>query len=173
MNIYLIGFRCTGKTTVGKIIANKLKVEFIDADDEIVKQQGMQISDIVDKHGWTYFREKESDIIKEISGMGNTVVATGGGVILNKDNVEHMKKSGTVIWLRANPETVKNRILQDEKTKQSRPSLTSKGLIDEIQETIEIRTPLYKEAMKFHIDTDEKGIEEVADRIVKRLDAGC
>ena len=105
--------------------------------------------------------------------MGNTVVATGGGVILNKDNAEHMKKNGIVIWLRANPETVKNRILQDEKTEQSRPSLTAKGLIDEIQETIETRTPLYQETMKFHIDTDEVEIDEVADRIVKRLDAGC
>jgi shikimate kinase len=169
MNIYLIGFRCTGKTTVGKIIANKLKMKFIDADDEIVKQQGMPISDIVDKHGWAYFREKESGIIKEISGMGNTVVATGGGVILNKDNVEHMKKSGTVIWLRANPETVKNRILQDEKTEQSRPSLTAKGLIDEIQETIESRTPLYQEAMKLYIDTDEVEIDEVVDRVIEKL----
>ena len=111
---------------------------------------------------------RKSDIIKEISGMGNTVVATGGGVILNKDNVEHMKKSGTVIWLRANPETVKNRMLKDEKTEQSRPSLTSKGLVDEIKETIETRMPLYQEAMEFYIDTDDIKVEEVADRIISK-----
>jgi len=168
MNIYLIGFRCTGKTTVGKIIAHKLNMSFLDADDEIVKQQGMPISDIVDKHGWPYFREKESGIIKEISGMDNNVVATGGGVILNRENVEHMKRSGTVIWLKANPETVIKRILQDDKTEQSRPSLTSKGLIDEIQETIEVRMPLYQEAMEFYIDTDDIKVEEVADRIISK-----
>lgn len=168
MNIYLIGFRCTGKTTAGKIIADKLHMEFIDADDEIVKQQGMPISDIVAKHGWEYFREKESGIIKEISSKDGQVVATGGGVILNMDNVVHMKKNGIIIWLRAKPETVKNRILQDEKTRQSRPSLTSKGLIDEIEETIETRKPYYQKAMKFYIDTDDVDIEEVADRIISK-----
>ncbi|MCJ7773819.1 MAG: shikimate kinase [Desulfobacterales bacterium] len=172
MNIFLIGFRCTGKTTIGRIIADTLQMGFIDADDEIVKQQGMPISDIVDKHGWDYFREKESGIIKEISDMENHVVATGGGVVLNKDNVAHMKKSGIVIWLRANPETVQNRILQDEKTKQSRPSLTSKGLIDEIEETMEIRKPYYQEAMEFYIDTDKVEIDEVAGKILENLDAG-
>ena len=69
MNIFLIGFRCTGKTTIGRIIADTIQMGFIDADDEIVKQQGMPISDIVNKHGWDYFREKESCIIKEISDM--------------------------------------------------------------------------------------------------------
>lgn len=169
MNIFLIGFRCTGKTTIGRIIADTLQMGFIDADDEIVKQQGMPISDIVNKHGWDYFREKESCIIKEISDRGNHVVATGGGVVLNKDNVAHMKKSGIVIWLMANPETVKNRILQDEKTKQSRPSLTSKGVIDEIEETMEIRKPYYQEAMDFYIDTNNIEVKEIADRIISKM----
>jgi shikimate kinase len=167
---FLIGFRCTGKTTVGRIIANKLHMEFIDADDELVKQQKMPISEIVDKHGWAYFRQKESEIIKEIASMNNQLVATGGGVILNNDNVDYMKKSGTIIWLKATPETVKNRILQDEKTEQSRPSLTSKGLIDEIEETIKTRTPLYQAAMEFYIDTDNVQIEEVVSKVLKKLE---
>jgi shikimate kinase len=170
MNIFLIGFRCTGKTTVGRIIANKLHMEFIDADDELVKQQKMPISEIVDKHGWAYFRQKESEIIKKIASMNNQLVATGGGVILNNDNVDYMKKSGTIIWLKATPETVKNRILQDEKTEQSRPSLTSKGLIDEIEETIKTRTPLYQAAMEFCIDTDNVQIEEVVSKVLEKLE---
>ena len=97
------------------------------------------------------------------------MVATGGGVVLNKDKVAHMKKSGIVIWLMANPETVKNRILQDEKTKQSRPSLTSKGVIDEIEETMEIRKPYYQEAMDFYIDTNNIEVKEIADRIISKM----
>jgi shikimate kinase len=172
MNIYLIGFRCTGKTTIGKIISKELNMDFIDADDELVKQQGEPISEIVEKHGWDYFRDKESDVLKEISSRKNYVVATGGGVILKKENIDCMKKNGTVIWLRANPDTVKNRMLKDEKTEQSRPSLTSKGLIDEIKETIETRNPLYTEAMDFDIITDDVGVEEVTRKMLKRLENG-
>ena len=169
MNIYLIGFRCTGKTSVGKIIAQKLGMGFIDADDELVKQQGVTITDMVDKHGWDYFRDKESDVIKELSEMDNTVVATGGGVILNKTNVECMKRSGIVVWLKANPETIEQRMLQDTKTDESRPSLTSKGIIGEIQQTIEERTPLYTHAMEIYITTDDIGIEDVADNIIVKI----
>lgn len=170
MNIYLIGFRCTGKTTIGKIIANKLNMDFIDADDELVRQQGEPISEIVEKYGWNHFRDKESDIIKQISSRNNHVVATGGGVILKKENIECLKATGTVIWLKASPETIKNRILQDVKTEESRPSLTSKGLIEEIQETIETRTPLYAKAMDFKIDTDNTEVEIIANNILDKID---
>jgi shikimate kinase len=169
MNIYLIGFRCTGKTSVGKIIAQKLGMGFIDADDELVKQQGVTIVDMVDTHGWDYFRDKESDVIKDISEMDNIVVATGGGVILNKTNVECMKRSGIVVWLKANSETIEQRMLQDTKTDESRPSLTSKGIIGEIQQTIEERSPLYKAAMEFYISTDNVGIEDVADKVILKI----
>lgn len=170
MNIYLIGFRCTGKTTIGTIIAKKLKMEFIDADDELVRQQGEPISEIVEKYGWDHFREKESDIIKQISIRDNHVVATGGGVILKKENIDCLKKTGTVLWLTASPETVKNRMLKDEKTKENRPSLTSKGLVEEIKETIETRAPLYAEAMDFKIDTDNDEVEVIANNILDKID---
>ena len=172
MNIYLIGFRCTGKTTVGKIIADTLHMKFMDADDELVKQQGMPISDMVKEHGWTYFREKESNILEEISKKDNQVVSTGGGVILNNDNVVRMKESGTVIWLKASPETVADRMQNDEKTEKTRPALTSKGLINEIEETIETRIPLYEKAMMFAIDTDNVSIEAVAKQVIEKLDNG-
>lgn len=171
MNIYLIGFRCTGKTTVGKIIADRLKMKFIDADDELVKQQGIPISEIVEKHGWAYFREKESDVLRQISEKSDQVVATGGGVILDKDNVAIMKRSGTVIWLKARPETVKQRIVKDQKTADSRPSLTEKGLLEEIEETIKARDPHYMEAMDFCVDTDDVTIEEVVEEIMKKMEA--
>jgi shikimate kinase len=169
MNIYLIGFRCTGKTSIGKIIAQKLGMKFIDADDELVTQQGITIADMVDMHGWDFFREKESEVIKKLSEMNNTVVGTGGGVIINRMNAECMKRSGIVVWLKANPETIKQRMLQDKKTDESRPSLTSKGIIDEIQEVIEERAPFYKGAMTFDISTDTIGIEEAANHIIVKI----
>ena len=169
MNIFLIGYRCTGKTCVGKSLAQTLGWSFIDADLELVDKHGMTISEIVSKEGWNSFREKEKAVLKRLSVLDKHVVATGGGVILDIENVEQMKKSGTIIWLKATPETIKERILQDRNTEELRPSLTSKGLVEEIEETLLDRKPLYESAMDFSIDTDSHSIDDICDRIIREL----
>ncbi len=169
MNIFLIGYRCTGKTCVGKSLAQALGWSFIDADLELVDKHGMTISEIVSKEGWSSFREKEKAIVKRLSILDKHVVATGGGVILDIENVEQMKKSGTIIWLKATPETIKERILQDRNTEELRPSLTSKGLVEEIEETLLDRKPLYESAMAFSVDTDDRSIEDICGRIIREL----
>ena len=169
MNIFLIGYRCTGKTCVGKSLAQILGWSFIDADLELVDKHGMTISEIVSKEGWSSFREKEKAIVKRLSVLDRHVVATGGGVILDIENVEQMKKSGTIIWLKATPETIKERILQDRNTEELRPSLTSKGLVEEIEETLLDRKPLYESAMDFSVDTDSRSIDDICDMIIEKL----
>ena len=169
MNIYLIGYRCTGKTSVGKYLANILGWPFLDADVELVNEHGITISEIVATQGWESFRKKEKDIVKKLSSLDKHVIATGGGAILDEENVTNIKKSGISIWLRATPETVKNRILKDETTEDSRPSLTSKGLMEEIEETLIYRNPFYEKAMDFFVDTDNLDIENVCLAVQKKL----
>ena len=169
MNIFLIGYRCTGKTSVGKSLAKSLGRPFLDADSELVKEQDLNISEIVRKQGWSAFREIESDIFKRVCTLDDHVVATGGGAVLNDKNVKHMKRSGKLVWLKATPETIKKRILQDKNTKDFRPPLTSKGSVEEIHETLLNRNPFYEKAMDFDVDTDDIGIDEVCHTIIKKL----
>lgn len=94
MNLFLIGYRCTGKTSVGRFLAGVLGWGFIDADSELVKEHDMTIREIVARWGWNDFREKERIIIKKLCTLDRYVVATGGGAVLNDENVEGMKKRG-------------------------------------------------------------------------------
>lgn len=169
MNIYLIGYRCTGKTSVGKFLAKRLGRLFLDTDLELVKEQGLKISEIVHAQGWNVFREMEKAVIKRISTLDDTVVATGGGVVLDDNNVKHMKAGGVMIWLKASPKTIQERMLQDKTTEDFRPSLTSKDLTEEIRETLSTRNPYYEDAMDFFIDTDAVDIEMVSNMIIKKL----
>jgi len=169
MNIFLIGYRCSGKTSVGKSLANKLGLSFFDTDLELVKEHGMNISEIVSKRGWKIFRKMEKAVIKRSCAFNDYVVATGGGAVLDIENVKHMKKSGVLIWLKATPETIKKRILQDKNTKDCRPALTSKGFVEEIEGTLLSRNQYYENAMDFYIDANIVGINEICNAIVNKL----
>ena len=168
-NLYLIGYRCTGKSTVGKILAEKLSRPFLDTDSLVAAQQRMSIKEIVGSHGWESFRGMEQATLKEISTSDGQVVATGGGIVLNGENVMLMKKSGKIIWLRAKLETIKTRMLQDTDTRDFRPALTCQDSISEIEKTLQLREPLYKKAMDFYVDTDEQDISAIAEIIIEKL----
>jgi shikimate kinase len=165
MNIYLIGYRCTGKTSVGKILAKSLNLPFVDADAAVEKENGMTISEMVASFGWNYFREKEKTMIRGLSALGGQVIATGGGVILDPENVRRMKETGRVVWLKAGAEAIEQRLLADVKTADQRPSLTGKKLTDEIKETLEIRTPLYENAADFSVDADDMPVDAIAQKV--------
>jgi shikimate kinase len=169
MNIFLIGYRCTGKTTVGRSLANRLERLFIDTDLELVKEQGENISDIVSNRGWAAFREIENRVIQYVCERDNQVVATGGGAVLDEDNVKRMKDSGVLVWLRADIKTIEKRIIEDNTTQDFRPALTSKGSVEEIQETLLVRNPYYERAMDFSVDTDFMDIDSVCDTIIQKL----
>ena len=169
MNIFLIGYRGSGKTSVGGSLSDIIGWPFIDTDFQLVKELGMNISEIVDKKGWDFFRKKETAVLKKICNHDKQIVATGGGIVLNKENRANMKKSGKIVWLKATFATVKKRMLLDSKTKDFRPSLTSKELDEEINETLLLRKPYYEKAMNFSIDTDNLDIHGVCIGVMTNL----
>jgi shikimate kinase len=168
-NIFLIGYRCTGKSSVGKILSEKTGWSFIDTDERLVSESGSSIKEIVETQGWETFRKVEHDILKQACLRDRQVVATGGGIVLNNANVNRMKNHGTLIWLKATPETIKKRMKLDQDTESFRPSLTAKGSFSEIEETLREREPIYRKASDFRIDTDHKQIDEICEIIIRQL----
>ncbi len=168
-NLFLIGYRCTGKSSVGKLLAATLARSFVDMDSLIVSDNGMSIREIVNSGGWEAFRRLERTVLKQICKLDRQVVATGGGVVLDADNVELMKKNGGVIWLKATADTIKSRMEKDTDSEAFRPALTSQDRISEIEETLAEREPLYRRVMDFAVDTDNFKLDAIADFIIENL----
>jgi shikimate kinase len=166
MNVVLIGYRGTGKSTVGKIVAARLERILVSTDAEIVKLVGQSIPEIVKHKGWEYFRDLEAQVCQEFAGQTGLVIDTGGGAILRSRNVEVFKETGTLFWLTASVGTITERIGQDSQ----RPSLTGdKSFLDEIQDVLRERTPKYQAAADYVIETDGRAATQVADEILARL----
>ena len=163
MNIVLIGYRGTGKSTVGRLLAARLGREFVSTDAEIVKRAQRTIPEIVTQQGWDYFRDLESDICRELASRDQLVIDTGGGAILRAQNVEALKKDGTLFWLTASVETIAKRIGGDNQ----RPSLTgTKSFIDEIQDVLQERTPKNHAAADHSIATDDRSINQLVETLL-------
>ena len=170
MNIVLIGFRGTGKSTVGKHLANRLERDFIDSDKYVEDSTGKTIKHIFEEVGEEGFRKIEADVIAKLSGMDNKIVAVGGGAILKKDNVSNLKDNGFLVLLEATPEIIHNRITQDEKTTQQRPSLTDKNPLDEIKHLLEQREHPYKNAADYTINTSYVTCEDIVNEIIATIE---
>jgi len=163
MNIVLIGYRGTGKSTVGRLLASRLGRQLVSTDAEIVKRAQRTVPEIIAQEGWEYFRDLESDICRELAGRDQLVIDTGGGAILRAQNVEALKKNGTVIWLMASVETIAKRIGGDKQ----RPSLTgTKSFVDEIQDVLRERTPKYQAAADHKIATDNRSVNQLVEMIL-------
>ena len=169
MNLFLIGYRCTGKTTIGKSIAAAIDWSFIDADTMLVRKCGKPIKEIVDTEGWETFRRMERSTLKQICTKDRQIVATGGGVVLDAANTKAMKTSGKVIWLGATAETIQKRMLQDKNTGNFRPALTEKGRMQEIGDMLLKRNPYYEGASDFSIQTDDVPLNEISAIIIQRI----
>ncbi|MBC8554251.1 MAG: shikimate kinase [Candidatus Brocadiales bacterium] len=166
MNIVLIGFRGTGKSTVGRLLAKRLERDFIDSDKYIERSTGKTIKRIFEDDGEEGFRKIEVDTIAELSKVDNKVISAGGGAVLREDNVRNLKDNGFLILLEATPEIIYTRIGQDEKTTQQRPSLTDKKPLDEIRHLIEQREHAYKSAADFTINTSYVSCEDIVNEII-------
>ena len=163
MNIVLMGYRGTGKSTVGRLLAARLGRELVSTDAEIVKRAQRTIPEIVAQEGWEYFRDLESDICRELASRDQLVIDTGGGAILRAQNVEALKKNSTVFWLTASVETIAKRIGGDNQ----RPSLTGiKSFVDEIQDVLQERTPKYQAAADHVIATDDRSINQLVETLL-------
>ena len=169
MNLFLIGYRCSGKTTIGKSIAKTIGWSFVDSDIWVIKACGKSIQDIIDTEGWNAFRRLEHSTIKQICTHDRQVVATGGGVVLDADNVRAIKNSGMVVWLDASAETIRKRMFEDRNSKHFRPALTDRGRIEEIEDILSQRKPYYMSASDFFIHTDDLPPGEITRRIIERL----
>lgn len=169
MNIYLIGYRCTGKTTVGKLLSEMLNWPLSDSDAAVEKEYNTTISEMVEYDGWDKFRERERKMIRELSFLNRSVISTGGGVVLNKSNISNLRKSGVVVWLEASKDTIIKRILNDEKTSSQRPALLNTDLETEVNETLSKRMPLYERTSDFSIDTDKIDLAEIPVKIVETI----
>jgi len=166
MSIFLVGYRCTGKTTVAKVLSNKLGLKFVDTDQMITTEVGLDIAEFVARRGWGAFREKEKEVISKLSQLDGQVVATGGGVVTVPENLTAMRSSGWVIWLQASVDTVRQRMSADTTANNDRPSLTGQGRMEEIARVSIEREPLYKAAAHGHIDTEGLSIAEAAEAII-------
>lgn len=171
MNIVLIGYRCSGKTAVGKILAHKLGTSFVDTDVLIEEDAGESIEAIISTKSWEYFRKLERDVIKRTSEKDNQVIATGGGVVINQENVKALKKDGWVVWLDAEPNVLKERMEKEQQSGNIRPSLTGSDPLAEIEDVMNTRRPMYQETGDFVVDTTRLSEPEAAALIMKNLPA--
>lgn len=166
MNIVLIGYRGTGKSSVAQLLAGRLKWPLISTDAEIVKKAGLSVPEIIQKRGWDYFRDVESQICKRVGAKDRTLIDTGGGAVLRKENVDALRQRGRVFWLTAEVPTIMERI----KHSKDRPALTqTKNYVDEVEEVLKERLPLYKAACDQIIPTDNRTLEEIADEIQGKM----
>jgi shikimate kinase len=166
MNIVLIGYRGAGKSTVAHLLASALGMPQVCLDEEIVKKAGKRIPEIVDERGWEHFRDLESEVVEVYADQDGRVIDAGGGVILRAKNVENLRRNGTLIWLTAPPSVLIERIKEDTE----RPPLKDgKTFLEEVEEVLEERLPLYRTAAHWTIDVSESPPEQVASEIATLL----
>lgn len=169
MNLVLIGYRCTGKTTIGEILAEKLGWPLVDTDTLIQERAGKSIDEIVAAGGWEAFRDAETAVVKDVASGDRQVVSAGGGAVLREENRKALKAAGRVVLLRADAETIWSRMQGDARTAAQRPDLTDKGGIAEIRHLLEERAEVYRTTADFAISTDRYEPNEVAGRILAWL----
>ena len=137
-SLYIIGFMGAGKTTVGHLLGEMCGLHVIDTDSQIEKQEKKLIRDIFTQYGEEYFRKLESEVLKDLPEM--SIITTGGGIILNKQNRQFLKDTGRTVFLQCHPEVIAERLKFDT----TRPLIKDKS-IEEISEMYHQRLPLYKE----------------------------
>jgi shikimate kinase len=159
-NIVLLGFMGSGKSTVGRLIAETLGMEYVNTDAIIEERSGISINEIFRDKGEDYFRKMERQVVKDISMMTNAVIDAGGGVVINEANLRHLKANGLLFCLNASAEEIYRRT----KSHAHRPLLNVPDPLKEIKEIIERRRSFYKKA-DYQIDTDGRTPEDVAREI--------
>jgi shikimate kinase len=164
-NIVLIGFMGTGKTSVGKMIAQRLKRPLIDVDKHIETVEKRKIADIFAQEGEAYFRSIETKAIAEFSTLRGVVITTGGGSVLNPKNLEALRRGGWLVALRASPETIYERV----KDSPHRPLLLIPDRLSEIRRLLEVRSPVYQKA-DFSFCTDDKTPSETTAEILAAIE---
>jgi len=169
MNIVLIGYRGTGKSAVGELLAMRLQMQCVNMDVKIVEMAGMSIPEIVEEFGWRKFRDLESEVARKLAGMDKLIIDTGGGIIERAENIEALQTNARIFWLKASVDVIVSRIREDTQ----RPALLAgKTFTQEVAEVLDQRIPKYRNAAHYEIDTDPLTPEQVAERIIELFRKG-
>lgn len=162
MNLYLIGYRGSGKSTVAPILAELLGWAVVDSDDEIETLVGQTIAEIFAAEGEKGFRRWEASVIEGLAMLRNNVVSLGGGAVLDERSRSRLRQTGKSVWLSVSAKTSLARMAGDSESASHRPNLTQTGGIEEIEQMLEVRTPIYQSCADLVIQADEKSPEQVA-----------
>ncbi|MYN46585.1 3-dehydroquinate synthase [Pseudoduganella sp. FT93W] len=165
-NVFLVGLMGAGKTTIGRILARKLGLRFIDSDHEIEARTGATIPWIFEIEGEASFRRREAEVIRELTGQQDLVLATGGGAILNPESRAYLKERGTVIYLRASVNSILQRTAHDK----NRPLLQTADPRKKLEELMAVRDPLYTEVADIVIDTGRPNVQSMVSNILNQLE---
>ncbi|NLX62931.1 MAG: shikimate kinase [Tissierellia bacterium] len=172
VNIVLIGMSGAGKTLVGKYISKILNKEFIDTDDVIINITGKTIDHIFKEYGEDYFRQMEKNTIKEVSSFYNKVISTGGGVVLDKENIRMLKYNGIIFYLSASVDTLYKNLSLNIRKDDRRPLLKySKDLMEDIIKLYNNRKNLYISSADYIVNVDGKSYESVGNEIISIFDS--
>ena len=165
-SIALIGFMGTGKTVVGKVLAERLGKEFLEMDALIEQKAGKAIPEIFQREGEEAFRQLEIEAAKQVSQRKNVVIACGGGVVLNKINIDRLKKESLLVYLKASPEVILRRTSSDTS---ERPLLKADNRALAVNELLRFRKPFYERAADITIDTSKLDIDSVVEQIISKV----
>jgi len=165
-NIALIGFMGAGKTAIGKLLAEKLNKKLIELDSLIELKAEKPIARIFKEDGEIAFRQLEIEVTKDVARDKNQVIACGGGIVLNKINIDRLKEEGIVVYLTASPEVILQRVSADNTV---RPLLENNNKTLTIRELLKFREPFYERAADIKIDTSKLDIESITEQIIARL----
>ena len=164
-SIFLIGFMGAGKSTIARALQRELGFPLIEMDERIVKEQGMSINDIFAQYGEDHFRDIESQLIVDIGKEEPSIVSCGGGVVVRPQNMQNMKEIGRIVFLKATPETIYERV----KNSTDRPILNGHMNVEYIAELMEKRRALYEVAADITIQTDGKTREQICEEIIGKM----
>jgi shikimate kinase len=161
-NIVLIGFMGSGKTSIGRIVAQRLGFQFVDTDAVIVERAGMQVAEIFERHGEAWFREQETATLRSLSILNRAVISTGGGVVTREENHALLRELGFVVWLTASEDVIFERVSRNTK----RPLLQTPNPRTTVQELLEKRRGLYEAVAQFTLDTTTLAHETTASTLI-------
>jgi shikimate kinase len=162
MNIVLVGARCSGKTTVGKVLSAMTGRVFLDTDSLVEEKAGSSIEAFIAARGWEVFRDFEKQVVKGVSKGDNQIIATGGGVVLDEVNVNHLVPNALVVWLDGKAEVLRQRMEKEQESGKHRLSLTGRDPLKEISEVLTAREPYYGRVSTLRVDTTGLCPEDVA-----------
>ena len=167
--LILVGMMGAGKTTVGRLLARRLKRSFYDTDEQIERRCGVRVPVIFEIEGEAGFRAREAQMIEELCVLDNAVLATGGGAVLAKENRRLIAARGIVVYLHARPAQLWHRLRHD----RNRPLLATADPQKKLEELYAERDPLYREIADLVIDTGRQSVQTLAKDLLARLDGTC